>query len=76
MKEFKTWARCQKQKPNNPQDTEPQPLPLPPQMQMQKDEPVNFLHLSAALKILLGSLIDENHLNVAMQELEQYLLKF
>ncbi|KAG2030977.1 hypothetical protein BDR03DRAFT_936515 [Suillus americanus] len=37
-------------------DKEPKP-PKPPKVRMQRDEPINFLHLSTALKIFCGSSI-------------------
>jgi hypothetical protein len=43
---------------------------------MQKDEPENFLHLAASLKILLGSSIRKDMFDRGSTLLESYLLGF
>jgi hypothetical protein len=56
-------------------NSEPQP-PIPPQYRMQEDEPENFLHLAASLKILLGSSIRKDMFERSRTLLEGYLLGF
>lgn len=56
-------------------DKEPKP-PKPPKVRMQRDEPVNFLRLSTALKIFCGSSIKLDMLPRAEMLLQEYLLEY
>ena len=63
-----------KQKADNPK---PRPVPpVKPLPCMHEDEPVNFLRLAAALKVLLGQTINEAMILRGARLLEDYLIHF
>lgn len=50
--------------------------PTAPRARMHKDEPVNFLRLATALKIIMGSSVKEDIITRALSLLEEYLIEF
>jgi hypothetical protein len=61
-----------KQKGN---DGRPVP-PSKPILRMHEDEPVNFLQLATAMKILLGLTVSEDTISCGSQLLQDYIFKF
>jgi hypothetical protein len=58
---------------------DPKPRPAPPVKplpRMHEDEPVNFLRLATALKLLLGQSIDEAMILRGAQLFEDYIIHF
>ncbi|KAF8834588.1 hypothetical protein BDN67DRAFT_914663, partial [Paxillus ammoniavirescens] len=87
MKDWKAWQERQEAPPSTSKgkgkkgkkgtddDKEPKPLKMP-KVRMQREEPVNFLRLSAALKIFCGSSIKLEMLPRAEELLQAYLFGY